>query len=168
MGKMDIMPIGCWISLIDTTHKFEKVNNEPLIDRCGFTFDRYQCRYCKMTGRRRGFSGFLEIKEKGLSKECDNAPANARLGYTDKKIMIISKPWAIAPAYNNIFVGGVHTIIDPPPKEIVKNGNAGVWVMGVNNKPIRLLPGEFTIIEEEIMQRSRPVKKEPEMKRTRR
>lgn len=165
--RIETMKVGCYISLVSTTHKFEKQNLVTLIDRYGFAFDRYQCKYCGLTGRRRGFSAFLEMKEGGLSEFCPKAPPDVSDKYTSKQVIIVSKPFVNNPAFNNILVGSHHRIIEPPKDEIPRNGLIGVWVMGVG-EPVRLLPGEFEMIDvmEQEPQRTRK-KEEVEMKRTR-
>jgi hypothetical protein len=56
----------------------------------------------------------------------------------------IRKVNGFSPEFSNLVEGSIHETLEPP-KRFRKL--SGVWVMGVN-EPIRLLPGEYTILDD--------------------
>jgi len=152
------------LNLQNTGHDLQKQNLVTLNDSKG-SYDQLKCSKCESLGRRYGVQTNMYVsghRQAMIDEGCIDDPGKVRVyndrtsgkGYLTKsetgEDVYLGKEVKIGhctgnnPAFDNITPGSVHTIVTPMDGE-TGNGEAGVWVQGVNQK-VKILFSEFKMV----------------------
>jgi hypothetical protein len=134
-----------------TTHEFQNKNLVTQTGR-GKSYDLYECQRCGLQGKRLTLDASLQVD--GRTKDaslmlCPKAPRPPK----EQTTLIPSKVrignyTGFCLGDDILKEGTDHFVIDSP-NEKYPNTNNSLWVMGSGKNPVRLLPGEFKVLDYE-------------------
>jgi len=137
--------MGILVNARMTVHRF--VSNRTVV-KSGSVYEEVYCSKCKIQGVRQKMSDYIEVLSTGSSEAfvfCDGGyrqPVHVKV--------IECEECSTNPSYANIQPDTVHRTVRPPNRCTLDS--EGVWVLGADEVPIKLVRGEYVQYKEKFEQ----------------